>query len=282
MLLYGKPVALSIEEKTAEMLKLVKCKMIFPTLCVIRMGENPDDITYERMLLKKGERLGIEVRTASLGADASQFEVESIVRSINFDREIHGILLLRPLNKSIDESKICDLISTDKDVDGVTPYSAAHSFYGIKRGFYPCTAESCMRILDYYDVDLEGKDVVVVSRSSVIGKPVSMLLLDKNATVTICHSKTKNLAEKCAKAYVLITAVGRAGFFDEKYLRENQYVIDVGINSDKNNNLCGDVDMAAAEKVGCHYSPVPGGIGTVTSSLLLWHTVLAAFNTLKK
>ena len=282
MLLYGKPVAQAIEEKTAELIKFVKCRSIFPTLCVIRMGDNPDDAAYERSLIKKGARLGIEVRTVLLSADATQYEVECAVRSVNFDREVHGIILMRPLSPQIDEKKICDMISTEKDVDGVTPSSAAHCFSGIDEGFYPCTAEACMRILDYYNIDLEGKDVVVAGRSNVIGKPVSMLLLNQNATVTICHSRTKDLKKKCSEADILITAIGRAGFFDENFLRDGQYIIDVGINSDAEGRLCGDVLSSAADKLDCSYTPVPGGVGAVTSSLLLWHTVLAAYRILKK
>ena len=282
MLLYGKPVALSIQEKTAELVKFVKCKSIFPTLSIIRMGDNPDDIAYEKALIKKGAKLGIEVRTIELDADATQFEVECAVRSANYDREVHGIILMRPLSPHIDEKKICEMISTDKDVDGVTPYSAAHCFSGIDCGFYPCTAEACMRILDYYKIDLEGRDVVVAGRSSVIGKPVSMLLLNQNATVTICHSKTKDLAKKCSDADILITAIGRAGFFDERYLKDGQYIIDVGINTDAEGRLCGDVLASAAEKFDCSYTPVPGGVGAVTSSLLLWHTALAAYRILNK
>ena len=281
MLLYGKPISEMIENEIINCISKLRRHTIQPSVCVIRMGENSDDIAYERMLKKKSDRLGIEFRSKVVSWDASHFELENAVRSANYDKEIHGILLLRPLAPQIDEEKICSIISHEKDIDGITAQSAAHIFSGVSEGFYPCTAEACMLLLDYYNIELEGKDVTVVGRSLTIGKPISMMLLEKNATVTICHSRSKDLASKCSSADIIIASVGKAEFFDDTYLRNGQTVIDVGINFDSNGKLVGDINEYYAKKLDLTYSPVPGGVGSITSSVLLWHTVQAAFNTLK-
>ncbi len=281
MLLYGKPISEMIENNITDGICELRRHAVQPAVCVIRMGENPDDIAYERMLKKKSEHLGIEFRSKVVSWDASQFELENAVRSANFDKEIHGILLMRPLAPQIDEEKICSIISHEKDIDGITVHSSAHIFTGISKGFCPCTAEACMLLLDHYNIELDGKDVTVVGRSLTIGKPISMMLLDRNATVTICHSWTKDLASKCSSADILITSIGKAEFFDDKYLHKGQIVIDVGINFDSNGKLVGDLDEYYAKKLELTYSPVPGGVGGITSSVLLWHTIQAAFNTIK-
>lgn len=282
MLLYGKPIADKIENDIISTIEKLKYKSITPAIAVIRMGDNPDDISYEQMIHKKSNRLGISFKNITLAADTTQYELECAVRNANFDREIHGILLLSPLAPHINEEKICSIIPPNKDIDGVTALSAAHIYSGTSEGFYPCTAESCIRILDYYGIDISGKDITIIGRSKIIGKPVSMLLLDRNASITICHSKTKKLKEKCLNADIIISSTGKAEFLDEEYLKESHIVIDVGISFNTAGKLVGDVDSHAADKLNITYSPVPGGVGAVTSSLLLWHTVLAAYNTLKE
>lgn len=280
MLLSGKPVSKAIDNETEKSVRILNSKGIFPTLAIIRIGEKPDDLAYERMIKKRGEKLGIEVITKAVSADASQFDFETALRTANFDREIHGIILMRPFPNHINEEKICSMLSPEKDIDGVTATSIAHVFRRYGPGFPPCTAEACLKVLKYYDIDLTGKNVVVAGRSLVIGKPVALLLTNDNATVTVCHSKTRNSAEICSKADILITAIGKPGYFTKEYLNPGMTVIDVGINITEN-GITGDLNSNDAQSLGCSYTPVPGGIGSVTSSLLLAHTAKAAFNSLK-
>ena len=281
MVLYGKPVAEALEKDIRRGVAELESKALTPTISIIRMGSKEDDLTYERMILKRAANLGIDVRRTVLSEDSSQYEVECAVRNVNSDREIHGILLLRPLPKHIDEEKICSMVSFSKDIDGITPISIDHVFSSRGPGYSPCTAEACIKLLEHYNIPLSGKNAVVVGRSLVIGKPVSLMLINKDATVTVCHSKTKNLAEICKKADILVCALGKPEFINDDYLSENQTVIDIGINVNAEGKLVGDVNFDAAQGKNCTITPVPGGIGSITSTLILWHTILCAYDSLK-
>jgi methylenetetrahydrofolate dehydrogenase (NADP+)/methenyltetrahydrofolate cyclohydrolase len=225
--------------------------------------------------MKRCENIGIGVRQFVLSADIPEGRLMSIIEEINRDDGIHGCLLFRPLPKGVDESRVCNSLSTEKDVDGITDGALSGVFTGSNRGYPPCTAEACMELLAHYGVDPAGKKAVVVGRSLVIGKPVAMMLLEKNATVTICHSKTVDLAEQCRAADILVVAAGRAGLVDARHITPGGVVIDVGINVNEDGSLCGDVRREDAERAKA-YSPVPGGVGAVTTSVLAGHVIDAA------
>jgi methylenetetrahydrofolate dehydrogenase (NADP+)/methenyltetrahydrofolate cyclohydrolase len=274
-ILYGKDVAGAISEKLKREAAALAAKGNKPTLAILRIGERGDDIAYERGALKRCAEIGISVRQFILGADAPEDEILKAIALINGDASIHGCLMFRPLPEGIDEDRICNALLPEKDVDGITDISLAGVFCATGRGYPPCTAQACIELLEHYGIELAGKRAVVVGRSLVIGKPVAMMALGKNATVTLCHSKTKDLAAECRAADVLIVAAGRAGLVDRDCLNPEGTVIDVGINVDENGNLCGDVsasDVSAAKS----YSPVPGGVGAVTTTVLAKHVIEAA------
>ncbi len=275
-LLKGKPVVDSMADDIRARVAKLKASGIVPTLALVRLGARPDDLSYERTAIKRAAGLCIETKQYVLAADASQAELEATLQSINGDAGVHGCLMFRPLPRSIDEKAMCDTLCAAKDVDGISLASLAAVFTDDGSGFPPCTAEACVRILDHYEIPIEGKHVVVIGRSLVIGKPVSMMLLRRNATVTMCHSRTENLAEISRGADIVICATGRPRAYGREYFRAGQTVLDVGINFDAEGNLCGDVDFAEVEPVVDAITPVPGGIGTVTTSLTMEHTVAAA------
>lgn len=254
----------------------LKKKGINPCLAIVRLGARPDDQAYERGAIKRCEGLGIKCTVVEYEESISQDELIKNIEEINSDGTIHGILLFRPLPKHIDENVIKYIIGNDKDVDCLNPINVAKVFEGDETGFAPCTPEAVMEMLEHYNIDVTGKRVVVIGRSLVVGKPLSMLLLKKNATVTVCHTRTKNLEELCRTAEILIAAAGKAKMVSEKFVSPGQIVIDVGINLDHNGNLCGDVDYDAVEKVVGSITPVPGGVGTVTTSVLAKHVIRAA------
>lgn len=254
----------------------LKKKGINPCLAIVRLGARPDDQAYERGAIKRCEGLGIKCTVVEYEESISQDELIKNIEEINSDGTIHGILLFRPLPKHIDENVIKYIIGNDKDVDCLNPINVAKVFEGDETGFAPCTPEAVMEMLEHYNIDVTGKRVVVIGRSLVVGKPLSMLLLKKNATVTVCHTRTNNLEELCRSAEILIAAAGKAKMVSEKFVSPGQIVIDVGINLDHNGNLCGDVDYDAVEKVVDSITPVPGGVGTVTTSVLAKHVIRAA------
>lgn len=276
MLIKGTDVALKIDGETAKKAAELASQGRPAKLAVIRMGEKPDDIYYEKSALKRAEKLGILTECAALGADASQEEAENAVERFSRDDSVSGILLLRPLSPHIDEDAVIAKLSPAKDADGITPASMAGVFMGRKDVFAPCTAEACIRILEHYGVELEGKNVVVIGRSLVVGKPLAMLLLKKNATVTVCHTKTADIKTICKRADVLIAAAGRAGMVDAEFVSENQTVVDVGINMNEEGKMVGDVDGASVEPICKMLTPVPGGVGSVTTSVLLSNAAAAA------
>lgn len=267
-ILKGKPVADSMQAALSEKAHELRKKGIIPKLCIIRVGERSDDIAYETGAVKKMTATGIEADRVILNASCTQEELEEVMKEKNSDEEVHGILMLRPLPAHLDEKKITQMISPEKDVDCMNPATLAGIFEpsdGLKT---PCTPQAVIEMLRYYDIEMTGKKVAVLGRSSVIGKPVALLLLNENATVTICHSKTADLRETVREADIVISAMGRAKMIDGSYIREGATLIDVGINTDEDGKLCGDADFESAEKVAGAISPVPGGVGSVTTTIL--------------
>lgn len=278
LILSGKEVAAALDAATRERTQALTAKGITPTLLIIRVGENPGDLSYERGATRRCEAVGIRCLKTVLPEDAEQDDLLQVIREANADASVHGVLLFRPLPQHMNQALIENALDPAKDVDCMTDLSLAGVFTGKKLGFPPCTPQACMEILDHYGIDCTGKRAVVIGRSLVVGKPAAMMLLKKNATVTVCHTRTKDLAERAREADILIAAAGRAGIVGEGCFREGQIVLDVGINVNEEGKLCGDVDFAAAEPVAEAITPVPGGVGAVTTSVLARHVVEAAEN----
>ncbi len=276
--LLGKDVVAALSAQISADVTELKEQGTHPCLALIRVGEREDDSAYERSILLRCEKLGLLVQSFHFTDQVSESELISCVEKINNDPSIHGCLMFRPLPKHIDDEKVCETLVGHKDVDGITNASKAAVYAGSQNGFAPCTAQACIELLDYYGIPLEGKRVTVIGRSFVIGKPVAMLLLERNATLKICHTRTVDLAAECRSAEILIAAAGRAGVVDGSFVSEGQIVIDVGINVDEDGNLCGDVKTAEVAPLVAAYTPVPGGVGTVTTTVLIKHVVEAAQN----
>ena len=275
-LLKGKCVAEAINEESIALVNELKKKNIIPTLATFRIGDNEADNAYESNINKRANNIGVKVINNVFDINIEVDEFIKEVNKANLDNSIHGILLFRPL--PFNDELIRNLIVVNKDVDGSTSDSLAAIFTNTNKGFAPCTAEAAMKILDYYNIDLIGKNVVVIGRSLVVGKPLSMLLLNRNATVTICHSKSKDIASISKKADIVIAAIGRTEMLNKDYFSSNQTVIDVGINySTEKNKLCGDVLFEEVERVVENITPVPGGVGSVTNAILINHVVLSAY-----
>lgn len=277
-ILKGAPVVAAMNEQTVALCEALKAENIFPTLAIVRVGEREDDISYERGVTKRCEKIGVAVKKFLLPADATQEALLAVIDEINKDDGLHGCLLFRPLPKWMDDQTIRAALKPEKDVDGITDQSLAGVFTDVETGFPPCTAQACVEILDYYKVPLSGKRVTVVGRSLVVGKPAAMMLDRRNATVTMCHSRTHDLPAVCREADVVVVAMGRMGAVDASCLRAGQTVVDVGIHVNEEGKLCGDVKFAEAEAVVDAITPVPGGVGTVTTSVLVKHVVEAARN----
>ncbi len=279
-LLKGAAVAKAMTAELAERAEALKAKGTEPCLAILRVGENPSDISYETGALKRMEKVGVKVKQILLPADASKEAILDAVKGVNEDASIHGLLMFRPLANKEAEAEACKLIDPAKDVDAMSQTSLASVFTGSGEGYAPCTAQSCMEILDYYKIPIQGKNAVVLGRSLVIGKPVSQMLLAKNATVTVCHSRSIGIPDICKNADIVIAAIGKAGFVTEDFLKPGQVIIDVGINVNAEGKLCGDVDFDAAEPVVDAITPVPGGVGNVTTAVLAKHVIEAAEKTL--
>lgn len=247
-----------------------------PRLAIIRVGEKPDDISYERGAIKRMETIGLRATTHTYPEDITNEDFQKEFSIINSDEDVDGILLLCPLPKHIDQKAIEQMIDPAKDMDGISPVNMAKVYAGDKTGYAPCTAEAVMEMLDFADIDLTGKRVTIVGRSLVVGKPLSMLMIGKNATITVCHTRTKNMPETCKNAEVLVAAAGRAKMLNADYVGKDAIVIDVGINMDENFKLCGDVDIDTITDLASLATPVPGGVGTVTTSVLAKHVMRAA------
>lgn len=280
-LLKGKEVVDALNEKLKADVKLLNEKGITPTLGIIRIGEKPEDISYEKGAMKRAEAIGIEVNNYVFDEKITQNKLLKVILEINKDPGVDGILLFRPLPKHIDDTVIRKALLASKDVDGITDESMAGVFSGTELGYPPCTPEACMEILNHYELDLTGKKVAIIGRSLVVGKPAAMMVLQKNGTPTICHTKTTDMAAICQDADILIVAAGKPKAIGAAYINEKHTVIDVGINMTEDGKLCGDVDFEEAEKIVKAITPVPGGVGTVTTSMLMKHVVEAAWRTLK-
>ena len=275
-LLKGAEVVSALNERIKAEVSALVSRGVVPMLAILRVGDKPDDLAYERGAIKRAETVGVAVRQIVLPETVSQESLLAEIGRINADDTIHGCLMLRPLPKHIDDLRAREALLPEKDIDGITEGSLAGVFAGTKRGFPPCTAQACMEILSYYGIDPAGKRAVVIGRSLVIGKPVAMMLLGQNATVTICHTKTKDMPSETRRAEILIVAAGRAGVVGAEYVAEGQTVLDVGINFDASGKMTGDVDFAAVEHIVGAITPVPGGVGTVTTSVLMAHVAEAA------
>ncbi|CZR96091.1 MULTISPECIES: bifunctional 5,10-methylenetetrahydrofolate dehydrogenase/5,10-methenyltetrahydrofolate cyclohydrolase [unclassified Clostridioides] len=271
----GKPVADKISEELIKEVELLVKEGINPKLTIVRVGARSDDLSYERGALKRCQNIGITTEVLELAEDITQEEYIDVLKRVNDDKNVNGILCFRPLPKHLNEEVIKYVIAPEKDVDCFSPINSAKVMEGDKSGFPPCTPTAVVEILKHYNVDLKGSKVTVLGRSMVVGKPVSMLLLSEHATVTICHSKTKNLSGVAADADVLIAAIGRAKMVDETFVKDGAVVIDVGINVDEEGNLCGDVDTNAVLDKVSMITPVPAGVGSVTTSILAKHVVKA-------
>ena len=271
----------SLQTRTAAL----KAKGITPTLGIIRLGENPSDLSYEKGATKRAEEVGVAVKNYILPEDASKEDVLKVIDEVNADETVHGVLMFRPLPKHLkaDQDEICNRLAPAKDVDSMTHMSNAGVFEGQDLGYAPCTPAACMEILDHYGIDCKGKNAVVIGRSLVVGKPAAMMLMAKNATVTVCHTKTVNTAEICKGADIIVTAAGVLGSLTKDFVREGQVVIDVSMNwnpekitSKGKGGMSGDCVFDEVEPIVGAITPVPGGVGAVTTSVLMKHVVEAA------
>ena len=271
--LRGKKVSDGIKEYVSKELETLS---FVPKLAIVRVGENPDDMSYERGATKKLKSFGLDVASYVFPQDISDEDFKNAFKDINEDDEVAGILLLRPLPRTINEKDIENMIDPKKDLDGISPINIAKVFAGDTTGFSPCTAEAVIEVLKAYDIELTGKRVTVVGRSMVVGKPVSMLLLKENATVTMTHTRTVDLKKTCSDAEIVIAAAGRAKMLNSDYCGQDAVMIDVGINVDDNGKLCGDVDYSTLDGKASAATPVPGGVGTITTAVLAKHLIQAA------
>lgn len=276
MLLKGAPVAAAMTEELIARREALESRGVVPTLCILRVGDRPGDLVYQRNAVKRCEKIGIRVLEENLPQDCGQQDLLDVIRRVNEDDSIHGLLLMRPLPRKEDEEAARALLRAEKDMDGFTMGAQAAVFTGEGEGYPPCTAQAVMEILDHYEIDPAGCRAAVVGRSLVIGRPVAMMLMERDATVTICHSRTKDLAQICQQAKILVAAAGRAGLVDEACAAPDQVVIDVGINVDEQGNLRGDADFEAMEPLVSAITPVPGGVGGVTTAVLAQHVIRAA------
>jgi len=277
-LLLGKAVA---DELTAEIIKKVSDlseSNILPKLQIIRVGNRDDDLSYERGALKRMKKCGIEVEVKALAENISEEDFVLELEKSNMDKTVNGILIFRPLPNQLTEEKIKNIIEPSKDIDCFSPCNVAKITEGDSTGFAPCTPAAVIEILKFYNIDITGKNIAIIGRSMVVGKPLSLLLLQNNATVTICHSRTKNLADITSKADIVVAAIGKAKFVDEKFINSDAILIDVGINVDENGKLCGDVDFESCEGKCSMITPVPRGVGSVTTSVLANNLVKACIN----
>lgn len=274
-ILKGNVVAKSIKEDMTRRIEALGKKGKYPKLAIVRLGEDPSDVSYEKSIIKNCDKLDIRWEVFERETSMTTEELVQLLEELNDNNDISGILVFRPLPKQIDEELIRNTISPLKDVDCMNPLNLEKIFEGDMDGFAPGTPKAAMEILKYNEIDLEGKNVVVVNRSMVVGKPLAMMLLKENATVTICHSRTKNLEEITKNADVVIPALGRPGHFGTEYFNEDSIIIDVGVSVTEEGKLSGDVDFdSVSENVG-KITPVPGGVGSVTTTILLNQVVLA-------
>ena len=286
--LLGKEVTAAMNEKLQAKVAELKEKGVTPKLGIIRCGENPSDLSYEKGAMSRAALIGVEVERFLLPEDVTKEALIAQIEALNADASIHGVLLFRPLPKHLKDvqSEICNHLRPEKDIDCMTDLSNAGVFMGKQLGFAPCTPQACMEILDYYGIDCKGKTAVVIGRSLVVGRPAAMMLMQRNATVTICRTKTVDTASIARQADILVTSAGVLNSLTADYVRPGQIVIDVSINwdptkKDGKGGIAGDADFAAVEPIVEAITPVPGGVGAVTTSVLIGHVVEAAARTLQ-
>lgn len=275
-LLKGAPVAAAMTDKLRPRAEKLAEQGVHATLAVVRVGATPDALSYERGIMRRFDSIGIAVKPFLFPDLVSREELLEAIYSINKDSSIHGCLIFRPLPRHLDEIEICESLSPAKDVDGITSASLAGLFTNRGVGFPPCTAKACIELLDHYHIPIAGKTAAVVGRSLVVGRPLSMLLLHRNATVTLCHTGTVDLPKICSNVDILVASAGKANMLDASYTSKNQVVLDVGINIAPDGKLCGDVDFSSVSPVVGYISPVPGGIGAITTAVLASHVIEAA------
>ena len=279
--LKGMPVAKAISEELKARSEALQAKGVTPTLAIFRVGERDDDLSYERGAMKRAGQTGVAVKNVVLPADVDSEAFFQALDELNKDETVHGILMFRPLPRQLDGEKARQMLAPEKDMDGCTDGSLAGVFANAKVGFPPCTAQAAMEILKFYGIDPKGKRAAVIGRSLVIGRPVAMMLMHANATVTICHTRTVDVPSVTREADIVIAASGQMESVGAEYLSEGQTVIDVGIGwNEAKGKLCGDVKFEEAEPVVSAITPVPGGVGSVTTAVLCKHVIEAAERTL--
>lgn len=271
----GKPLAAAVKQRVALQTEQLKQQGIRPCLAVILVGEDPASQVYVAGKERDCAQCGMESRLYRLPADTTQAALLELLARLAADSEVHGILVQLPLPAQIDEQTVIAAIPPEKDVDGFTPVNLGRMLIG-QTCFVPCTPAGCLEMIESTGVSLEGKHAVVVGRSNIVGKPAAVLLLERNATVTVCHSRTRDLADHCRRADILIAAVGKAGFITGDMVKPGAVVIDVGINRGADGKLYGDVDFAAASEKASFITPVPGGVGLMTRAMLMENTLRAA------
>lgn len=276
-LLKGKPVADRLREQGTALIEKEQANFRLPKLVILRVGERPDDLFYEGGVKKNCTLWNIALEVKAFPLTVSQEELLQAVTALNEDTGVDGVLIFAPLPKTIDEKAIFAALAPEKDIDGLTLGNLGKLFTGEKDAFPPCTPAAVMETLSYYNIPIQGQQVVVLGRSLVVGKPVSMLLLEQNATVTICHSRTEHLAKICSGADILVAAVGKARMVTEEFTKPGQVIIDVGINADPKEpgKICGDVDFDRVEPICGKITPVPAGVGSITTAVLLSHVITA-------
>ena len=282
-LLTGKEVAASMSEKNRARVEALQEKGVQPTLAIIRCGEKPSDLSYERGATKRAESVGVQVVNVLLPVDVTREGLVSEIERLNADDSVHGVLLFRPIPDHLRpyENEIFNHLDPAKDVDCMTDLSNAGVYQCKPLGFPPCTPQACMEVLDHYGIELSGKNVTVIGRSLVVGRPVSMMLMNRNATVTICHTRTVDVAKKAAAADIIVSAAGVLGVLNADYVRPGQTVIDVSVNWDPTRKegkggVAGDAVFEEVEPIVDAITPVPGGVGAVTTAVLIDHVVTAA------
>ena len=272
----GSEVAAAMKERLQREVEELHAQGVTPKAAIVRVGARPDDLAYERGAMKRLESVGIACQVFEFPETIGQMEFEAGFKAVNDDPGIHGILLFRPLPKHLDEEAVKRMIDPLKDIDSMSAPNIAKIFSGDETGYAPCTAEAVVHVLDHYGIEVQGRRVTVIGRSMVVGKPLTMLLIKRNATVTVCHTRTKDLPATCRGAEILVAAAGKAKMVTGDFVADGAVVIDVGINVDEDGKLCGDVDYEAVAAKSSYITPVPGGVGAVTSSVLADHVVRAA------
>ena len=291
-LLLGKEVTAAMNGRLQARAAALRERGVTPTLAIVRCGEDPSDLSYEKGAESRAALIGVEVKKFLLPRDTTKAALLDVIDAVNADSSIHGCLMFRPLPKHLkaDQDEICNRLAPEKDVDCMTDLSNAGVFEGKQLGFAPCTPQACMEILEHYGIDCKGKTAVVIGRSLVVGKPAAMMLMERNATVTICHTKTVDTAAIARNANILVSSAGVLNSLTRDYVRPGQVVIDVSINWDENKPnarggkgaIAGDAVFDDVEPIVDAITPVPGGVGSVTTSVLIGHVVEAAERSLSE